>query len=240
MQSGNAPPLDPDLFSHGRLLRRFPGSDASRFSARTALHLLQHIEVGAGPQVLWDPFCGSGMIPCVTLLAMALDWGVPKFSAVIASDVDATAARCARDNMRLFCQGDAFDRRLAEVRAEGYGNPGRVRSWERVARYMETLRPFLPLERAPACHAFAASVFALPPMYSQLEESQVHIVGDAPYGSMSSLHGGGLPAALAALRRDFPGAGITLVARRDVLPAVEHLPGLRWRGLKGKRAILHL
>lgn len=239
MDNVNAPQLDPDLFSHGRLLRRFPGSDASRFSARTALQLLQHIEVGTGPQVLWDPFCGSGMIPCVALLAMGLDRGVPRFAAVFASDINPAAARCARGNMHLFEAHDAFERRLDEVRGAGYGNPKRARRWGRVVRYMESLLPFLPAA-PPPCHALAASVFSLPTLGMTLPDAQVHFVGDAPYGAMSSLHGGSLSAALDCLQRAFPGASITLVSRSEVLPEVERLPGLRWRALKGGRVILRV
>ena len=85
MQTDPCTPLfHPELFAHGRLLYRYAGSDAHRFSPRLAYRLLRDLDTGApgSPSVLWDPFCGAGTIPleAANLLAGMPAGGRRKFA----------------------------------------------------------------------------------------------------------------------------------------------------------------
>ena len=229
--------LDPDLFSHGRLLRRYKGSDTYRFSAKSALNILKNIDTESTgkPQILWDPFCGTGMIPCVGLFAYAT-----KFDRVIASDINREAVFCARNNMRLFCDAHEFDKRLHEVRMQQNGNPGRIKGWGEVARYMEDIRSALPAQRLapPAIHAFACSAFALP----GVPPGQIHFVADLPYGNRSRLQGGTLPNVLSTILQNYPDATATFIMPKKDFQAIDkdRFPGLQWRDLKHGRIVLRL
>jgi len=229
--------LHPGIFAHGRLLRRFRGSDASRFSSRSALNILRHMDTGAesGPHILWDPFCGTGLIPCVALFACAR-----KFDAVIASDINPEAVHCAEANMRLFYDVRAFDERLREVRVRQNANRKERRRWGEVAKYMEEIRPVVESRRGrlPLVHAFACSALALP----WGVRGRVHFVADLPYGNMCILQGGVLQEVIAAILRVYPEAGIAFVLPREAMEDlhVDGVRGLRWRGLKNGRVILRV
>lgn len=229
--------LDPAIFAHGRLLRRFKGADACRFSSRAALNIVEHIPTGAasGPRVLWDPFCGTGLILCVALFAHARS-----FDTVIASDIEREAVRCAEGNMRLLCDEDAFDERLREVRARQGANAKERRRWGEVAVYMERIRPAVvaQIPALPAIRGFVTSAFDLPPGVG----GQVHFVADLPYGKGCSLKGGPLRDVIPAILRVYPEATMTFVLPRAAVGEVRAagLTALRCRPLKGGRAIVRV
>jgi hypothetical protein len=229
--------LEPALFAHGRLLRRFEGSDAVRFSSRTALGILQHIETQSEgtPQILWDPFCGAGMIPCVALFAYA-----HKFDMIIASDVNPEAVRCAKENLRLFSAMDAFDHRLREVLIRQNANTKERRRWGEVAKYMERIRPAVlsQMPRLPLVQTFVGSALDLPHGIG----GRVHFVADLPYGRQCELQGAALRQVIPAIRGVYPDATITFVMPREAreVIGVEGMQDSRWRALRKGRVILSI
>ena len=225
--------LNPSLFAHGRLLRRYEGSDAFRFSARSAFTILDHVEVGPGarPQVLWDPFSGTGLIACVALFAFRR-----KFDIVIASDVDPLAVTCSRKNVRMFTEPDGFEQRLQEIRRRQKSNAKEHKRWGDVARYLDSIRPTVRENSPPETRAFVASALSLPSGVP----GQVHFVADLPYGHMCQLRGGVLPNVIPAILRVYPDANITFVLPRAAIGdagALSPRP-IRLRTLKKGRMIL--
>ncbi|MFO7957550.1 MAG: hypothetical protein R6X33_10695 [Candidatus Brocadiia bacterium] len=227
--------LDPGIFAHGRLLRRYPGSDAHRFSSRLALGILDHVQTDPdrAPHVLWDPFCGTGLIPCVALFAYP-----DKFDAVIASDVDPDAVRCARLNMGILSAPETFERHLREVHGRRGANPKEDRRWGEVERYMERIRPIVGAQREvlPATRTVRAGALDLPRDVS----GRVHFVADLPYGNTSTLRGGGLHEVIPAVRRAYPECTFAfVVGGESVGELLRKCPGgLRCRPLKGGRVLV--
>ncbi|MFC1526099.1 hypothetical protein ACFL6X_04725 [Candidatus Latescibacterota bacterium] len=204
--------LDPDIFSHGRVLRRFPRSDACRFSARTALNLLERVATrgdSGDPQVLWDPFCGIGMIPCVALAAFP-----GKFDVVVASDINGEACSCARRNMQIVTDVGAFEARLGEINRSRRMNRGMDKRSGIVERYMKRIQPMLLGSSCPSRFAAVKSdAFFLPAAVN----GDLHLVSDLPHGKESLLHGGHLRELLPSLREAYPRASISLVTTSDAV-----------------------
>jgi hypothetical protein len=176
--------LNPEFFVHGRLLYRFPGSDACRFSPKLAYNLIEHIPVETAERsaVLWDPFCGTGLIISIACLFFG-----HKFRTFVASDIVPEAVECSRKNLMIVSSGRAAKRRLKHIRGLSKMNPKSERRWGEVAQYLEDLMPAVEQNErlAPSLHTFTASAFELPPGI----EGNVHFVGDLPYGRTSNMYG---------------------------------------------------
>lgn len=204
--------LDPDIFSHGRLLRRFPGSDACRFSARTALNLLERFATrgdSCRPQVLWDPFCGVGMIPCVALAAFP-----GRFDVIVASDINVDACVCAGRNMRTVTDTGAFEARIGEIHRSRRMNPGMDRRGAIVERYMERIQPMLLGSVCAAkIGAIRCDAFSLPAAI----DGDLYFVSDLPHGKKSALRGGHLRDLLPSIRAAYPRACISFVTTSDAV-----------------------
>ncbi len=218
------------------MLRRFKGSEACRFSTRVALNILKHIETGDGPQFLWDPFCGTGLIPSVGLFAYAA-----RFDGVIASDINPCAVQCARANMSLFREPGEMEQRLREVRVRQKAYVRQTENWRAVARYIEEIRPVLEVQRQqqPSSYAFTSSALALPRLGLK---GQIHFVADLPYGTMCRLQGGTLGEVIPSILQVYPDASITFVLLRKALKEI-HLDGshtVNCRPLKKGRVILQV
>ena len=227
--------LDPDIFSHGRLLRRFPGSDACRFSARVALNLLERVDDhprGSRPRILWDPFCGAGMIPCVALAAFP-----GKFDVVVASDINGEAVACALENLNIVCDSAAFAARRAQIHKSRGMNQGMDRRGAIIESYMAELEPILMTNPAAVTiGALRGDAFRLPAV-----SGDVHFVADLPHGNQSQLLGGPLSELLPSLRSAFPDATATFVTTRDAVEQLCHsTPGVQLRDLAHGRVVVRL
>lgn len=102
----------PEFFAHGRLLYRFPGSDACRFSPKLAYRLVRGISVGLPehPSVLWDPFCGAGLTVSIARLFFP-----QSFHTIVASDIAPEAVRCCEKNLLLISNAQAARKRLKHM-----------------------------------------------------------------------------------------------------------------------------
>lgn len=223
--------LDPDLFSHGRLLRRFAGSDACRFSARTAVQLIEHIDISAsGPHVLWDPFCGAGMIPCVALAAFP-----GAFERVISSDLNPDASHCALGNMQVVSDRSAFDARRDEVHRRRRTNDNMDRRGAAVESYMQRIQPLLAPARARSA-ALRCDAFRLPPGLP----GTVHFVTDLPHGKQCELQGN-VADLVGSLRAAYPTSSITLVTTTNHAEWIcASVPHAIHRALSGGRVIVRI
>jgi RRNA methyltransferase AviRa len=203
---GVGPHFSPTFLAHGRLLYRFRGSDACRFSPKLAYGLLSGIAMGAAsPPVLWDPFCGSGLIASIACLFFPRE-----FRAVVVSDISHEAVKCARKNLLLVGDVRAASKRLQEMRGLQKRNAKSFRRWGEVAEYLEGLMPFIQANQqiSPPVHAFTATAFELPVAIP----GNVHFVGDLPYGRSSSMRGESrVDALLDRLTAAFPEAKMTFV-----------------------------
>jgi hypothetical protein len=205
----NEAPFDPVLFAHGRVLYRFSGSDACRFSPKLAYGLLGGVRAEE-PVTLWDPFCGTGLIPCVARLFFP-----GRFSAVVASDVSAEAVVCAAKNLALVGEPEAARRRLEHVRGLARRNAKSAVRWGAVGDYIESLLPTIERQRtgAPATRTRVASAFDLP---RGVATGPVQFVADLPYGASSPVAGGGTLAALVrALGHAYPASRMTFVTTHE-------------------------
>jgi 23S rRNA G2445 N2-methylase RlmL len=227
--------FDPELFAHGRLLYRYPGSDASRFSPRLAYRLLGDIAPAANNCVLWDPFCGSGLI-----VTIARAFFADRFHTIIASDIEPEAVDCCRRNLRIVSDPRAAARRLTQAQGLQRRNAKSLQRWGGVAAYLEALMPRIENEAGapPSLQAFVASAFDLP----RQAEGTVHFIGDLPYGRSSRLRGhGDIPALLDAIATTYPGASMSFVmtedAARDVLRNSKHIKAEQ-RSCRNRRAIV--
>jgi hypothetical protein len=233
--SGAAVHIDPKAFSHGRLFRRYPRSDAARFSPKVAVNLFRHIQQKPEltPQVMWDPFCGTGLIACVALFAFP-----QLFDRIVVSDLDRIAVKCAKANTEILRYARSYDKRHREVQAKRGANEGMYRRWGDVAEYMARIRGVVLAQQGllPGVQAVAGSAFSLPVRV----EGQVHFVGDLPYGRKSRLEGGTIRDVLIALRESHRDSTVTLVAPKEAaeVVAAEGFPGAVSRPLKGGRVIL--
>jgi hypothetical protein len=184
--------FDPTLLSHGRLLWRFPGSDGARFSPRLAWSLLDEftgdvssdIARGVPGIALWDPFCGTGLIPAVAMLFFG-----ERLAEVHASDMSELASSVAQENLQLVSDPKVAERRMREVTGRRGQNPKSDRRWGEVATYLEALK-----SRIEAAHQRAVPIacWAGPADQVPATDHPLCIVADAPYGAQSTLHGSGL------------------------------------------------
>ena len=161
----------------------------------------------SGPQILWDPFCGVGMIPCVALAAFP-----GKFNHVVGSDINPDACMCAQKNMRIVTDVSAFETRRREIHRRRGMNRGMNRRWAVVERYMERIQPILLGSTGqPAPVSIRCDAFSLPAAVT----GNLHFVSDLPQNKTSHLHGGHLGELLPSLRAAYPLASITFVATND-------------------------
>jgi len=102
----------PEFFAHGRLLYRFPGSDACRFSPTLAYRLVRDLAVSLPKQesVLWDPFCGTGLIVSIACLFFP-----QAFHTIVASDIAPEAVECCKKNLLLVSNAEAARKRLKHM-----------------------------------------------------------------------------------------------------------------------------
>jgi hypothetical protein len=212
-------PWRPELFAHGRLLYRFPGSDAHRFSPKLAYALVETIAARPDPQaVLWDPFCGAGLI-----LSLARLFFADAFKTIIASDINNTAVECCAQNLGLVSDGYWAQKRLRHLRGLQKMNAKSHRRWGDVATYLEELLPTIRHQKPtpPQLRTFRASAFDLPDTI----EGNLHFVGDLPYGKSSHLHGGSIGDLFTALDTAYPAASMSFVMTRE---AAAELADTRW------------
>ena len=214
--AGTAEFFSPQLFAHGRVLYRYPGSDACRFSQKLAYSLIEHIPTSAAerPSVLWDPFCGTGMIVSIACLFFP-----GKFQTIVGSDIAPEAVECAAKNLSLVSSVESARKRLKFVRGLRGMHAKACRRWGEVAEYLESLMPLIEqTERfAPTLRTFTASAFALPPGI----EGDIHFVGDVPYGRTSHMGGGrGVTGLLDCIAEAYPNATMRFVMPRDAGEAV--------------------
>merc|ERR1712194_463356 len=208
---GDYPVMDPWLFRHGRLLYRYPGSDACRFSSKKAWYLLRHIKVEKGiNNILLDPFCGTGVIP-----SMAAFFFSSKFQSVVASDINPDAVDCSRRNFHVLTDPDAAEKRLGQMRGMMRHSPKWHRTWGELAVYLEGLIPTIRRGNFVRAEAFQGSAFDL----STSRTDKIHFVGDLPYNNTSSLLGGNdLRDILESFRKRFPDCTFTFVMPTQDLP----------------------
>lgn len=220
--------LDPVLFSHGRLLWRHPGSDGVRFSPKLAWTLLSHADPPSDGAILWDPFCGIGLIP-----AMCRLFGPAPFTEVWASDVDPHAVRCAARNLDLVSDLSVAATRLAQVQGLRRQNEKSDRRWAKVEGYIQCLKPSIANPIVDRHRTWSGPAHEVPDT-----QTPICIVADAPYGRQSAWLG--------------PAPGKVLTAW-DAHPAIHHVqlaidgqiqqptdPRLRWstRPLRGGRTLV--
>lgn len=198
----NRPRFDPELFSHGRLLYRFEGSDACRFSPKLGMALLGHLAQEYPGAALWDPFCGSGLIPCLARVFWA-DY----FREIIASDISPLAVDCAAMNLGFWDDEKALDRRRRELRGMQGLNPRSGPRWSQVEAYFEEV--LADLGRLAPFRVLLASAMSLPKMV----DGPLVFVSDLPYNRVSSLVGDVNP--LEALFRRYPQAAGVFVSSAE-------------------------
>ena len=193
-----------NIFCHGRLLYRFPGSDACRFSPRAAWNILENVEIEEGVEnFLWDPFCGSGIIPSVAVFFFS-----SKFQRIVASDINPEAVDCVSKNFELLTNIEVAEKRLKQMRGLMKRNVKSQKRWAEVVAFLEGLLPVIERGKFSNTEAFCSSAFDL----SSHCSSKIHFVSDLPYGKTSHLLGGkGLQDLLTCLQERFPNSTSTFV-----------------------------
>lgn len=231
--------FDPVFFAHGRVLYRYPGSDACRFSPGKAYHMIDLVArvVRGESCVLWDPFCGTGLIPTVAAMFFSR-----AFTAIVASDVDVEAVQCAAKNLALTRRPEAAARRLRIIGGLRGRNRKSEMRWGAVQVYLDRLTPLIRQNAAEPVlvHTLTASAFALP----HIANTRVAFVGDIPYGRGCRLTGHGTAGdVIAGMLSAYPNATIRLVVTSDqaalapntvLAKAVERIP------FKGGRVLLRV
>lgn len=218
-----------DIFCHGRLLYRFPGSDACRFSPRAAWNILENVDVEEGVEnILWDPFCGSGIIPSVAVFFFST-----KFQKVVASDINQEAIDCTRKNLELLTNTAVAEKRLKQMRGLMKRNVKSQKRWAEVSEFLESLLPVIGSETFSNTEAFCSSAFEIPPKF----EGKIHFVSDLPYGKSSNLLGGkGIQELLYFLQTKFPNSTSTFVLPEASIP--EEKDNIEIIPYHGRRAII--
>ena len=230
--------FSPEFFAHGRVLYRYAGSDAWRFSPKLSYSLVEHMPAGPTPgrSVLWDPFCGTGLIVSIACLFFP-----GKFQTIVASDIAPEAVECAGKNLSLVSNVQSATKRLRFVRGLRGMNAKAPRRWGEVAEYLEALMPAIEqTERlGPMLRTFTASAFALPAGV----EGDVQFVGDVPYGRSSHMWGGRRVRDLFdSIAQAYPNATMRFVMPRDAAEdALRETRTVRTKGIpcgKGRLVVL--
>ncbi|MFK7927823.1 MAG: hypothetical protein AB8H79_06525 [Myxococcota bacterium] len=208
------PPLhdfDPALFAHGRALWRGPGTDAARFSPRMARSLVHRVCEASPGATLWDPFCGTGLIPSVARLFYGRS-----LQAVWASDLDAAVVQIAHKNLGLCHDPEIARLRLRAVRGLSGQNAKSARRWGQVERYLHRLLPRIEqAAKEPVdTQTWVGDAADLPD-----GDGPIYIVTDAPYDRSSALRGPPLDAIVHAWLHDGRVRGISMVTA--TLPTVD-------------------
>ncbi len=169
-------PFNASLFSHGRLLERFTGSDACRFSPKKAYSILNFTN-SKKMDVIWDPFCGSGLI-----VALARLFFGEQFDHFVVSDLQEAAVACAYKNLQL-CDTSKFAlQRLNTLRGLQKKNLKSYKRWGEVADYLESLLPYYEEKSNKNLAYFNCSAESLPKGFSG---ASIHFISDLPYGKQS-------------------------------------------------------
>lgn len=226
----STPAFDAALFAHGRLLWRHAGSEAARFSPRLALAMVEQAAcIVPRGTMLWDPFCGTGLVP-----AVAIVYARPPFDAVLASDLDPTCAATAARNLALVSEPETARIRLRELRGRMGRNTKSLRRWGEVARYLEALLPTIAAIEASGHQARACCAPADPGL---LDGRPASVLGDAPYGRATQLEGDLAEIVRAWLQSSV--VWIDLVCTQEQAEEVcRALPRMRWHRARGGRARL--
>jgi 23S rRNA G2445 N2-methylase RlmL len=186
------PLFDPRRFAHGRLLWRHPGSDSARFSPKLAWRMVEAAASQAPPDaVLWDPYCGTGLLPALAALFFH-----DAFQAVRASDVSAQAVATCRRNLALVTDPDAAAVRRRHAAGLARRNAKSARRWGEIVDYIDTLAP--RIARA-ASASLDLDVQRARPEQLLVGTRPLCIVGDAPYGRSVQLEGPPLEDVIAQL-----------------------------------------
>lgn len=228
------PHFEPEYFAHGRLLWRFEGSDAVRFSPRLAWGMVEGAaEISAGAGWLWDPFSGAGLIPAVARAFFA-----SAFVGIAASDASLAAVETTVKNLALVSDLEAAAKRLAHVRGLRGQNPKSDRRWGEVAAYLERLLPNIEAAASIAREARVECALAheqLPRLAGEAGAA-LYIVGDAPYGRGSELLGPPIDAIVQGWVNEPSVAYVDLVCTPQQLATLSAGEGVTARSGRGGRA----
>lgn len=206
----------PEFFAHGRMLYGYPRSETCRFSPMLAYNLVRHTatEGGEGRSVLWDPFCGIGLIPAIACMFFP-----GKFQAFVASDANPEAVACAGKNLSMVRCARAAGKRLKHIRGLQQRNAKSQRRWGEVGGYLNSLMPLIERNagRAPLVDTYTASAFDLP----RGIEGNIHFLGDLPHGKSSRMWGSdGAERLLDAVAGAYPNATMRFIMTRDMADRV--------------------
>ena len=230
--------FNPEFFAHGRLLWRFDGSDAVRFSPRLAYGMIADAaECSHGAGWLWDPFAGAGLVP-----ALARVFFPHGFAGIAASDASLDAVQTAAKNLALVSSLEAAEKRLAHVTGLRGQNPKSDRRWGEVAEYLSSLMPRIEAasnEALPTrvecglAHEYGARLAAPEPTpYT----SDLFVVGDVPYGRGSQLIGPPLDVILQGWIQEPRVAYVDLICTQDQALTLPPDPSARLRPARAGRA----
>ncbi len=191
-------------FAHGRIFRRYHGSEACRFSPEGAFILLARLARELeGTYTLWDPFCGTGLIPGIAAAFFA-----HRFPRLLVSDVLPEAAPCALGNLLMFRDDAALRRRLGEIELLSRPSPAHRLRWGEVGAVLARLAAE-PRARPEQITARMVAAQEAP----RLRDERLVLIGDLPYGRASPLHGAATyDACLAPLLRAHPQAHALWIA----------------------------
>ncbi|CAM3812859.1 hypothetical protein GCM10009799_00500 [Nocardiopsis rhodophaea] len=223
----------------GHVLRSAPGHPG--FPVRLADELFQRAasHLGAGPQGLWDPCCGSGYLATVLGLLHR-----DRLTHILATDVDPDALGIAARNLALVTAcGLAERERELRDGAREFGKPAfleRAEAARRLAARLAALGGDLPHAVRPG-DAFAPDPPALPDHPVDL------VVTDVPYGDLTHWSGAApasgtepLPELLRSLASVLPDhAVLAVTARTRKIPLPEGVRALE-RVRAGNRAAVLL
>ncbi len=221
--------FDPALFCHGRLFWRHDGSDSARFPPALAWRLVSRAAAGSdGRSVLWDPFCGTALIPCLGRLFFADD-----FAGIVASDIDPEAVACARRNLAMMQDRAAFGERRRAVEGFRGRNKKSEARWGAVSQYMDRIESLVDAAAHKSCPVTTWSVSA----GDQFPEAdRVALITDLPYGNASALVGDGLVDIIESVRANPGDLSMDLIAtEQQEQELVKRFDDLLTRPIRGGR-----